>query len=289
MKRYSQNIKDLNLARQKVLDNLSQKVYTYRTGLKKMITKDDINEIPLMGLSKDFQQSDYNNRRLSEIYGVVKDITMKEYGFTPVIAGGAVRDTLLGLPFRDIDFFFTDTPEENFDDFLVYVTELLREKDTCLGMMSRPALPLGRSPYQQRLGFTAYELLSDRGGVLEFMVGKEQSVPELLGGFYADIVRCYYDGTYHATKSFAEALKAKRIPTKDYRTYDKLQNWKERTGFKITIGRPPAEKQPKTTTDQPPHGDLVWKSARLEDYPVWRNPAVEIPPPLWAQPIQENF
>ena len=209
---------------------------------------------------------------LREQFGILSEIADKA-GTRAVIAGGAVRDTLLGLPYRDLDFFVLDS---NDDDTVVYMTELYREKKPEFVRAARPIAQGYTNSLFTGYEFTALQLpLGEIPLVLrpvQFIGRNETTAEELVSAFDYDLVRCWYDGQYHIDTRFELSLKSKRVPTEDNRTYDRVQSWKARTGFKITVGRPP-KKDPEPNTGL----DVKWVVRNYDANPVMMNRLEPVP------------
>lgn len=247
-KKFEPNLNMLRESREKHLDNVTELLYNIRTRYKEKGNKMTIRKETF---STNVDTTISNDRILSEEYALVKELSTK-VGCTAVIAGGSVRDTLLGLPFRDIDIFILGTGPED-DDNVVYFTELYREKRPRL---DKAASAIGGG-YDYKVHFPGYEFTSanlDQGvGFNELMefrpvqfIGRQEETPEdLVDSFDYDLVRCWYDGEYHIDSRFELALKGKRVPSNSQHTYERIHAWKQRTGFKITAGRP------KTTAAKP--------------------------------------
>lgn len=270
-RKFQPNLKTLRESREKHLDNVSRLLYNIRTGYRKRGIEMNVNK---MAFSTNPAVTEEQDNILREQFDILSEIADKA-GTRAVIAGGAVRDTLLGLPYRDLDFFILDS---NDDDTLVYMTELYREKKP---EFDRAARPIAQG-YANSL-FTGYEFTALQRNPLgevppglrpiQFIGRNETTAEELVSAFDYDLVRCWYDGQYHIDNSFEMALKAKRVPTESFRTYDRVQAWKNRTGFKITVGRPP-----KKAPEPIPGLEVKWIARNYDANPVVMNRLELVPP-----------
>ena len=245
-KRYSKDINTLTEDRKILLDNLRKKVYNIRRGSMKEYKNMKLLE-DKFSLSRDTEVSQRCLTVLTEALKMVNDITTNEFGLTTVIAGGAVRDVVLGHSYRDIDFFVSDVPEEmSLDDTVVHTTALLRDKHR--GYLGLPPDTKAREIDSPR--YTMY-LSSDVGqefrgyrypyttfGSLDFLA-RHSTLSETIDGFDHDLARAYMsaDGEIYISEGFEAVLRAGRIQPDSQRTRDRLQNWKRRTRDPIVIGK----------------------------------------------------
>lgn len=270
-KKFQQDIKTLTEHRKNLLDKLSDKVYNIRTGLKET---SKIMKVSPTHYTRDAHQTDLNLERLKEVYDTISEVSKSEYGFTPVIAGGSVRDTLLGVPYADIDVFFVNDPKEDLSDFLVYVSELFRKKDAI--DIEVPATPIGAKRYYWGEGtkdaFTGYELYSRRLKVVQFMAyGRDTTPEELIEGFDYDLVKCWYDGDFHVSEEFDRAVGKGRSSPQTLSAWSRAKAFRDRTGYKIVVGKPPKDALAATPTD--------FSNPKLKDY---QNKTSSLPrPQLW--------
>ncbi len=298
MKKFLHDIHEVVEDRKKYLDNISQLLYNIRTGYKK---KGYIMNVDKEMFSTNREQTALLDGKISSLYKVASEAA-DIVGARVVIAGGSVRDALLGLPVRDFDIFFLGIDAEEGDDTVVYLSELMKDRIPELG--SRAATPIANyfnillnSPTKGK--FVGYEFtsrhlprdagLNQRQAFKPIqIIGRSEATPEeLVGSFDYDLVRCWYDGSYNIDNRFELSLKSKRVPTEDNNTYDRVQDWKSRTGFKITVGRPP-----KKASD--PSSNVL----NIEEIPIKRihfetrmDGRIEVlNDPVWnANRVQDNF
>lgn len=242
-KKFSSNIKALNEDRKKHLDKITNLCYNFHTegkdiGYMKTIDPDE--------LTKYHQDSGDRKGRLlalTERLLHVRAAVHKAYGRSvprPVIAGGAVRDALLNLPARDYDaFVFFPEDVEVEDEFAVlssHLRELYPETYTAPGHPPDPFFQ-----YNGAAEFSVWNLqaMPYRPPLQLIHHPGKNSPEEVVGAFDHALVECYYDGAYHVSDNFLEALAKGRVPSKSVGAQTRLQMFRERTGYRITIGKPP--------------------------------------------------
>lgn len=276
MKKFLYDIYDVVEDRKKHLDNISKLLYNIRTGYKK---KGYIMNVDKEVFSTNREQTALLDGKISSLYKIASEAA-DTVGARVVVAGGSVRDALLGLPVRDFDIFFLGIDAEEGDDTVVYLSELMKDRIPDLG--SHAATPIANynpillnSPTKRK--FVGYEFTSIhlRRDVDFFpdqvrafkpiqIIGRSEATPEeLVDSFDYDLVRCWYDGSYNIDNRFELSLKSKRVPTEDNDTYDRVQRWKSRTGFKITVGRPP-KKAPNPSSNFPNIEEIPIKRIHFE-------------------------
>lgn len=182
---------------------------------------------------------------LREYHGILENAIGEEGSF--VIAGGAVRDAILGYFPNDIDTFFLGLDKENMEDELTYYNYLLRNNESfCAFTRNQNAgneyfEDLGRGLYDSS-SFQASRLYINHRhvGRLDNMADTSRTPEELIGRFDHDLVRCFFDKDGVAvSENFLAALKAGRVASPTQEAQRRLTTWKKRTGHKIVIGRPP--------------------------------------------------
>lgn len=298
MKKFLHDIHEVVEDRKKYLDNISNLLYNIRTGYKK---KGYIMNVDKETFSTNREQTALLDGKISSLYKVASEAA-DIVGASVVIAGGSVRDALLGLPVRDFDIFFLGIDAEEGDDTVVYLSELMKDRIPELG--SRAATPIANysnillnSPTKGK--FVGYEFTSrhlprdvDFNQIHAFkpiqIIGRSEATPEeLVDSFDYDLVRCWYDGSYNIDNRFELSLKSKRVPTEDNNTYDRVQRWKSRTGFKITVGRPP-KKAPNPSSNVLNIEEIMIKPIHFETRMAGRIEVLN--DPVWiANRVPDNF
>jgi len=298
MKKFLRDIRGVVEDRKKYLDNISQLLYNIRTGYKK---KGYIMNVNKEAFSTNREQTALLDGKISSLYKIASEAA-DTVGARVVIAGGSVRDALLGLPVRDFDIFFLGIDAEEGDDTVVYLSELMKDRSPELG--SHAATPIANyhtillnSPTKRK--FVGYEFTSrhlrrdvDFNQMQAFkpiqIIGRSEATPEeLVDSFDYDLVRCWYDGSYNIDNRFELSLKSKRVPTEDNDTYDRVQRWKSRTGFKITVGRPP-KKAPNPSSNFPNIEEITIKGIHFETMMAERIEVLN--DPVWnANRVPDNF
>ena len=298
MKKFLHDIHEVVEDRKKYLDNISNLLYNIRTGYKK---KGYIMNVDKETFSTNREQTALLDGKISSLYKVASEAA-DTVGASVVIAGGSVRDALLGLPVRDFDIFFLGIDAEEGDDTVVYLSELMKDRIPELG--SRAATPIGNyhtillnSPTKGK--FLGYEFTSRHlprdvnfAQIQAFktiqIIGRSEATPEeLVDSFDYDLVRCWYDGSYNIDNRFELSLKSKRVPTEGNDTYDRVQRWKSRTGFKITVGRPP-KKAPNPSSNFPNIEEITADIGRFEAMMAGRIEVLN--DPVWnANRVPDNF
>lgn len=271
-KSHEKTLADVMRDRENLLDKVSRLLYNT---LRKT---DEMNVIdPVDKLSVDKGRTKYVAEKIEFVHDRVNEILDKEYGLSAVVAGGAVRDALLGFLPRDIDVFVLGkTPDEDLDDLLVYTSELFREsmpKDEYSCTMAYPLrFRNGYSGLSEDFAvreFTYQRLDSLQREAVQLIARKDCEINSLLESFDYELVKCYYDGKFKVSDSFLEALSKKRIQPRDQKTASRIHEWRDRTGFKITIGRlPKAAQNPMAEEILPtiPTGIYDWAQAGIQQF-----------------------
>lgn len=233
MTKYQPDHADYQQFRKNRLDKVYDLLYNIRTGLKKREWK--MNKIELPSSAEDIQN----------LYNEVAEVFDKKSLGEVILAGGAVRDRILNLHPRDYDFFVRPPEGEDLDDWNVYVCALMAEKMEALlpyGTRGGLAYPDER--------FVTYTITTKDRRLLQFVTCSKEHFPDpegLVAGFDHDLVRCYLskDGLF-VDERFQRAVSSGRVPTETEDARRRLLNWRDRTGYKITIGKPPQKKAEKT-------------------------------------------
>ena len=179
---------------------------------------------------------------LKRLDAAAKEVAAKIGMKPPVIAGGAVRDTLLGYYARDFDIFLlgVENTDEGQDDVAYFFGKFL-ETGCC-----HPTRIKNKSNYNNDTSkivdvYVAYEDDGRYNRPIDVIGRVENDVSELIADFDHDLVLCYYDDWLMIHENMLKALSKGRVESRDYLASDRLQTWRLRTGHKITIGRPPAK------------------------------------------------
>lgn len=229
--------------REKRLDKVVDLMYTTYRGYR--------------GKMKDFEKVDNRFNKNGNVEGsletlkwldeVVKEAGVKAgLGGTPIIAGGAIRDVALGYVPRDYDVFLLgmENSDQGQDDVAYFLSKLMEDKRLELTGDWKST-----QKYQQDESkvVDVYQA-SFRTDIIDLrrpldIVGRIEGTPaELIDDFDHDLVRCYYDDGLILHPAMIEALTKNRVASRDVKSHDRLYHWRNRTGHKITIGRPPKEK-----------------------------------------------
>jgi hypothetical protein len=252
---FKRSVQDVVQDRKKYLDKVSNLLYNTNIGKGKenkkanrMINIDKIDKYTLDSsrTKEQFNKLNLVRNKLKNVYG----------NGELVVAGGAVRDTVLGLPYRDIDLFINDTVKEPFtsiEDTLTYdsveASETLSEFGyyiTNFGVGGN----YGDSEFQVVSHSTDSFARLNECPTIQVITRKElRDGPEgLLKSFDWSLTEAYIndDGVF-VSEDFVRAVESKRVEFKSRAAKDRADRWRQRTGYKITFGRlPPGEK---TTTN----------------------------------------
>ena len=230
------DIKELTTLRQKVLDKKAELLYNIR---RRVVTMKDYEEVNPGDISV--------NPPLTELlinvmkkYTTTFDAAAKETGNSAVVAGGAVRDILLGYRPKDLDVFITDVTDD-LDDENVYFSEVLRRLDPETYQV--PFRSKAHQAYPPSADLCVYGYMY--GAYPVDVMTTSKTLEETLEGFDHDLVQCYMkDGKYFVSPNFLSAVKANRVASRDENTHYRLKRWKKRTGSRIAVGLPPKGKKP---------------------------------------------
>lgn len=263
IKKFSTNINELNTNRKKLLDKVDLLVYNIRKGSKeKRINNMKLLKIEDSSLSVDKEATEVHLSVLGDLYQHLSDAAKECDLPPPIIAGGAVRDAVLGKLRRDVDVFLLGG-ERNLDDEIVYFTEILR-KDERFGV-SRPFSKKGKN-YERTQNFCTYSsnldtsfIRGSRQMTTMDVIGRTETTPEeLLSTFDHELVECYFDSSgVYVSEGFFTCVKTGRIEPKTREARNRLLQFRERTGYKIVIGRG----KEKETKPLDLLGNLAWKDA----------------------------
>jgi hypothetical protein len=234
-----------------VVDKLADSGYNIRTGYK---------EIPYINTTKNVHQSNQDITGLTIVADNLKKVS-SNYGIKPVIAGGAIRDILLGYYPKDHDVFidvskFAEDPDalQDFIDVFLY--------DFCVSVSGGNTnfdFPYSIKPKNNDTTLTVWanEEYKDMEGTFEvrewwptyvnaqcpiqFIFMKEPMIEEDAGQFISDkfdysLVKCYMDietQKIYASDEFMKDIDATRITVKDESTRLRVNRWANRTGHRI--------------------------------------------------------
>lgn len=149
----------------------------------------------------------------------------------PVIAGGAIRDLVLGYYPKDYDCFLNPNSEDLDEDDTIslFMGEL------CTDRWDEKAAPEYFSKQFTETTFAVYEGAGkDNGEIVQLIHRSFESPPELVDTFDYDLVKAYYDpetDKFYAHPGFLESLKSKEIRYDNEKTRQRLNNWKYRNGI----------------------------------------------------------
>ena len=101
--------------------------------------------------------------------------------------------------------------------------------------------------------------------------GRDTTPEELIEGFDYDLVKCWYDGDSHVSEEFDRAVGKGRSSPQTLSAWSRAKAFRERTGYKIVVGKPPKDALAATPTD--------FSNPKLKDY---QNKTSSLPrPQLW--------
>lgn len=244
MKKVWSNFRDFEEVRQKRLDKVSDLLYNIRTRYREMkFVKVDFEHSvsPAMsrtvaGFLEPFQQ---------KLLAAHEETHPGEQ--PPVIAGGAIRDVLLGGYPKDIDVFYPVSGD--IDDENVYFTETFRrmfpncEFASFAEVSGKDYEAVNDKDICIYRGYGRPD--GDRVFQVDVMTMAQQPIEKIVQDFDHSLVKCYYDGAhYYASEEFLDAIRRKRVESGSKRTERRLHDWRSRSNYKITIGRPPRETLP---------------------------------------------
>jgi hypothetical protein len=203
-----------------------------------------MNIVTIKDFTEDATQSEINLSRMTTLLNRVKE----GVSVPAVIAGGAVRDTLLGYPYNDIDFFLTGVPDDvlSLDDYAVLASEAVKDFSESVGWQNTHAALVG--DYVEYVD-SAFEVrrLYDAGSKagptfnknLDF-IARHASLEDTINSFDYGLVKGYYDGeNFYVHDEFLEIMKNGRVNPQNKRAERRVKRWRMRTGYSLVIGRPP--------------------------------------------------
>lgn len=287
LKTHIRTIKDVMEDRKIYLDKVTDlcyntlREYALEEGKKVFVKVEDINKYSVNSSTTEKQL-----KELTSTYEKMK-LLFKE---TPVvIAGGAIRDTILGLEYRDIDVFVPEIVKEPFNDIEDSMTYDLLDVESLFPDYNPPVVQgVDFSLYPEK-GFIVFNLNPHLGRfdklppTIQVIVREDyEGTPEsLIKTFDWTLVEAYMDesGVY-ISQDFIDALKRKRVTFKDSASRSRALRWKDRhhSNFKITFGRPTKEKTEPKVMD--PESIKTFTTASGNTYTVKLNGTAV---PDWAQ------
>lgn len=255
---FKRSVQDVVQDRKKYLDKVSNLLYNTNIGKGKENKKVG----KMINIDKYSLDSSRTKEQLNKL-NLVRNKLKNVYGNGElVVAGGAVRDTVLGLPYRDIDLFITDTVKEPFtsiEDTLTYDSVEASETLSEFGYYTTDFG--GRGNY----GDSEFQVVSHSTNsfarlnecpTIQVIVRKElRDGPEgLLKSFDWSLTEAYIndDGVF-VSEDFVRAVESKRVEFKSRAAKDRADIWRHRTGYKITFGRLPTGEKSK-----PQPRELKW-------------------------------
>jgi hypothetical protein len=219
--------------REKRLDKVDDLLYNIHTRVVDM----NYIEVDPYSFTKNTERTLVQVNLLSDVEKVLKQVNA-EQGKDAFIAGGLVRDTLLGVDYNDVDIFLPLAEDEDPDDEAVWYTEGLRRFDPVL--YNRAAKKKGEM--YKSSNFTCYEMASQDRFLphpIQVIARVGPKSPEdICNTFDSELVKCYYkDGKFFVCDLFPDIVKRNRVVAKAEKEYYRLRDWRNRTGYKITIGK----------------------------------------------------
>lgn len=155
-------------------------------------------------------------------------------GIPPFIAGGAIRDTVLGLPWKDIDIFVPTPDDWDKDDFGVFLTETYRH----LNESTPPFARKSREEYNHGSDREIFSVVTSYG-ILDILVVDAGTREAIIETFDHDLCKIFLTASgVSYSEEFVAALKKGRVQPKNAKEASRLNRWLDRTGYSITIGKP---------------------------------------------------
>jgi hypothetical protein len=264
-KYYTKSLSDLAEDRQKRLDKIDKLLYNIRTGSEENMGYTKLENV--LEYSVNPAKTEKNLAQLAERQKEIAYANSKT-GLTGFIAGGAIRDTVLGVFYNDIDVFI---PSCSNDDDITYYTEMMR--DCSPDTYERAFTRNGDQKYegQSRFAVWSYTRFGLRNGMdylnVQAIGRQEGTVEDIVNGFDYGLVKAYQIGDdIFLHDSFRETLRRKRFEENlPVRTYYRVQDWRNRHTIlpKIVLPRMKSSKansEPSTvvfktiTSDGPRYG-----------------------------------
>lgn len=247
-KYFTSSLRDIAEAREKRLDKVENLLYNIRTRVvedMKFIEIDpheytanhDVTKSCLEGMAK-----------LEETLAVVN----KKTGKDAFLAGGYVRDALLGTPPKDLDVFIPVSEVDDLDDEAVWYGELLREATKALHGVQYPLFTKRGQEAYANSPFTVYE--SNMGyrapaKPIQLITHVSPDAETILRSFDHNLVRVYYkNGKIFVNDEFPEIMKRKTIVVDSEAAFQRLDAWRRRVNYKISIRRGFKKKEVKWST-----------------------------------------
>ncbi len=227
-----------------MIDKINYLLYNIRTGVA--VRGNEMQEVLLPDFTKNTLRSHTNFAGYSDN---VRDALLaagEKSKLKFVIAGGFVRDTLLGYEPRDIDVFLLDC--EDIEDDAVYFTEVFRRNTKEPYVVKNAFRPKGVN-YDKTSGFVTYSSMPYAVAPLMTMdvMGTTKKTPEeVIDSFDYSLVKAYLDpetNKFFVHPSFIESVKKNRIETSSTNAWARADEWRYRTRCKIVVGRPPKKEK----------------------------------------------
>ena len=257
MKKFQPSISSFNENRKKVLDNITDLVYNIRMdGMKTKTSENELIEVndDVMKLVKGVRRFaktgsditldaviDKLESQTAPVYKAFADAKLSP----PVLAGGAIRDTLLGISPADWDFFWhgKGSADEDLDE-ITYV--LLSLRDT-LGAVEYPYLVVSnyKGADDTVEAFDVMEMYHEVGRLFEVyqVINRKDfsTAKELIDSFDYSLVRGYYDPLLKKIfvgADFIESLATRKVFVKDEKTYHRLVNFNYKFSYAFAATGP---------------------------------------------------
>ena len=252
----------------KAIDKLTNSGYNIRTGVE--VSNRDEYTFDKTITDRVFSNIAFLEESLKKI--------VEPTGLNYVIAGGAVRDGLLGLEPQDYDIFLDLSPveeleDEEQEDFIALLNYTFHEKVALPfpGIFETPR-PVHESAYKDmENNFLVYEHdfrgpEDDPARIVEntYQIIYRNNSPEIgsnplgfvLGNFDWSLTKAYYkDGKVFVGQQFVDTMKDKKIESTDLNTSRRIRSWYQRNfhhvakAFNISIEpEPPVVAHNATTT-----------------------------------------
>lgn len=236
-KKQSNDIHDLEENRQKRLDKVDNLLYNIRTRVVEDMKFIEIDPHEYTANAARTLECLKGMARLEEALGVVNRKTGKD----AFLAGGYVRDALLGTPPKDLDVFIPVSEGDDLDDEAVWYGELLREATKALHGVQYPLFTKRGQEAYANSPFTVYE--SNMGyrapaRPIQLIPHVSPDAETILRSFDHNLVRVYYKGgKVFVNDEFPEIMKKKTIVVGSEAAFQRLDTWRRRVGYKISIRR----------------------------------------------------
>ena len=266
----------------KAIDKLTNSGYNIRTGVE--ISNRDEYTFDKTITDRVFHNINFLDEALKEV--------VEPTGLSYVIAGGAVRDGLLGLEPKDYDIFLDLSPvaeleDEEREDFIALLNYTFHEKVGLQfpNVFETPWIVSNPAYKDMESNFLVYEHAfrgpnDDPARVTEntYQLIYRNNSPEIgtdplgfvLDKFDWSLTKAYYkDGKVFVGQQFADTMKTKRIESTDLETSRRIRSWYQRNfghvakAFKVSIEpEPPAASVYDETTATRLDPDVFLRGAR---------------------------